>query len=308
LHAVVIMHTMGEMALRGFGVMKRHQAFSPLECRSYRLSTDAMITFLSSSTPRIFNKKGIGVGACILAVTIVTVIIAVHHRGGRVRPRVVLWSWERPENLEFINSSWPREIAVAFLARTIRLRAGETIVKPRLQPLRFPQGTELIAVARIETEEAALSHTQLETTVSAINQLARQSNVGAIQIDFDAKESERPFYREMLQTLRQSLPAKMRLSITALASWCIHDDWLTGLPIDEAVPMLFRMGVERDEIKGYLAMGRTFRSRLCRNSLGVSTDEPLPRPPAPRPDTIYAFNPRPWSAAAVSEILKEWRE
>jgi|SRR5215813_1387541 len=265
-----------------------------------------MISSLSSSAPRIFHKKGIGLGAWILAVTIIAmVMIAIHHRGGGVRPRVVLWSWERPDNLEFIN---PREIAVAFLARTIRLRADETIVKPRLQPLRFPRGSELIAVARIETEGAALSHTQLETTVSAINQLARQSNVGAIQIDFDAKESERLFYREMLQTLRQSLPSKMRLSITALASWCIHDDWLTGLPIDEAVPMLFRMGVERDEVKGHLATGRTFRSRLCRNSLGVSTDEPLPRPPAPGPDNIYAFNPRPWSAAAVSEILKEWRE
>jgi hypothetical protein len=235
-------------------------------------------------------------------------MIAMRHRGGHVRPRVVLWSWERPENLDFINSSWPREIAVAFLAETIRLRASETIVKPRLQPLRFPPGTELIAVARIEAEEAALSRTQLETTVSAISQLARQNNAGAIQIDFDAKESERLFYREMLQTLRQTLPAKMRLSITALASWCIHDDWLTGLPIDEAVPMLFRMGVERDEVKCYLATGRTFRCRLCRNSLGVSTDEPLRIQPAPRPDNIYVFNPRPWTAAAVSEILKEWQE
>jgi len=264
-----------------------------------------MITLLSSSAPRILHKKGIAVGACTLAVTIAVVMIAIQHRGGRVRPRVVLWSWERPENLEFIN---PREIAVAFLARTIRLRAGETIVKPRLQPLRFPRGTELIAVARIETEGAALSRKQLETTVSAINQLAGRNKVGAIQIDFDAKESERPFYREMLQSLRKSLPANVGLSITALASWCVHDDWLTGLPIDEAVPMLFRMGVEREEVKGYLATGKTFRPRLCRNSLGVSTDEPLARPPAPMPDNIYAFNPLPWSAEAVSEILKEWRE
>src|SRR5262249_16017431 len=122
--------------------------------------------------------------------------IAINHRGGRVRPRVVFGSWERPENLEFINSSsssWPREIAVAFLARTIRLRGGETIVKPRLQPLRFPQGTELIAVARIETEGAALSRTQLETTVSAVIHLALQSNVRPIHIDFYPKQSERPF-------------------------------------------------------------------------------------------------------------------
>src|SRR5262245_62251619 len=265
-----------------------------------------MISSLSSSAPRIFHKKGIGLGAWILAVTIIAmVMIAIHHRGGGVRPRVVLWSWERPDNLEFIN---PREIAVAFLARTIRLRADETIVKPRLQPLRFPRGSELIAVARIETEGAALSHTQLETTVSAINQLARQSNVGAIQIDFDAKESERLFYREMLQTLRQSLPSKMRLSITALASWCIHDDWLTGLPINEAVPMLFRLGVEHNEVRSYLAAGKAFRCSLCQNSLGVSTDEPFPHLPARRVDSIYVFNPQPWSAVSVNKVLKEWQQ
>ncbi len=272
-----------------------------------------MITLLSSSLAGIFRKKGIALGACAVAITIAMVMIAILHRADlhrkRIRPRVVLWAWERPENLEFIKSSLPglpRQIAVAFLARTIRLRADETIVKPRLQPLRFAPGTELIAVARIETERATLSRAQLATTVSTISQLARENNIGAIQIDFDAKESERQFYRELLQSLRQSLPAKTRLSITALASWCIHDDWLEGLPIDEAVPMLFRMGVERDEVKSYLASGGAFRPRLCRNSLGVSTDEPLPRPPASRPANIYAFNPRPWSAIAVSEFLKEW--
>jgi hypothetical protein len=267
-----------------------------------------MIALLSSSMLRIFTKKGMGMGACILAMTIAIVAIAVHKRGESVRPRVVLWSWERPENLEFMSSSRPREIAVAFLAETIRLRADEAIVKPRMQPLRFPPGTELIPVVRIEAEDAALSRAQLETTVSAVIQLARQSNAGAIQIDFDAKESERLFYLEMLQTLRRSLPEKMRLSITALASWCVYDDWLKGAPIDEAAPMLFRMGVDRDEVKAYLASGGTFRSPLCRNSLGVSTDEPLPRPPATKPDNIYVFNPRPWSAETVSQILKEWRQ
>jgi hypothetical protein len=267
-----------------------------------------MINLPSSSARRISWKKGMRLGVCVLAVAATLTLIAIHDRGEVTGPRVVLWSWERPDNLEFINTNSPGEIAVAFLATTIRLRAGETIVKPRLQPLRFPSGTDLIAVARIETEGAELSRAQLEATVSAVNKLARQGNVGAVQIDFDAKESERLFYREMLETLRRRLPEKLKLSITALASWCIYDDWLSGLPIDEAVPMLFRIGVEQDEVKGYLAGGKSFRNRLCRNSVGVSTDEPLTRPPAMRPDNIYIFNPRPWSPEALSEILKEWRQ
>jgi len=244
-------------------------------------------------------------GIAIVAVAIVTGAIAIHQRRRSHQPRIVLWAWERPENLEFID---PREIAVAFLAKTVRLRADETIVKPRLQPLRFAPGAELIPVVRIETERPALSQAQLESTCSAISQLAQLENVRAIQIDFDARESERSFYRELLKTLRPRLPATMTLSMTALASWCIHDDWLTGAPVDEAVPMLFRMGVDRDEVRGHVASGREFRCGLCRNSLGVSTDEPLPQLQVKRVYAVYVFNPRPWSAAAVNEILRRWRQ
>lgn len=255
---------------------------------------------------RLHLRAQISKSRVVLAVVaIVTVTIFVQQCGRPNQPHIVLWAWERPENLEFINL---REIAVAFLAKTIRLRAEETIVRPRLQPLKFAPGTELIAVVRIEAEHPALSHTQLDAAVSAILELAQQPNVSGIQIDFDASQSERDFYREMLQTLRRQLPEKIRLSITALASWCIHDDWITGLPIDEAVPMLFRMGVEANEVRSYLAAGRAFRCRLCQKSLGVSVDEPLFPVVVKKPDKVYVFNPQPWSPASVKKVLKEWQQ
>lgn len=241
----------------------------------------------------------------ITAVAIVTATIAIQQCGRRPRPRIILWAWERPENLEFIN---PRAVAVAFLAQTIQWRATETLVKPRLQPLKFAPGTELIAVVRIEAEDAALSPAQLNATVSAIRQMPPPANLSAIQIDFDAKESERAFYRELLQALRRELPPKLRLSITALASWCIHDNWLAGLPINEAVPMLFRLGVERNEVRGYLAAGKAFRCGLCQHSLGVSTDESFARLPARDVESIYVFNPQPWSVASVNKVLQEWQQ
>lgn len=222
---------------------------------------------------------------------------------GQTRPaRIVLWAWERPENLDFIN---PREVEVAFLARTIRLRGEETVVKPRLQPLKFAPGTELTAVARIESEAAALSRAQLDEIISAIEPLTQLKGVRAIQIDFDAKASERMFYREFLETLRRKTPAQMRLSITALASWCEDDNWLSGAPIDEAVPMLFRMGPDRDEIRRRLAAGRPLRASLCRNSLGVSTDEPLPKGFRSNVERLYVFHPQSWTAESVGKVLKE---
>ena len=66
-------------------------------------------------------------------------------------PRVILWAWERPEDLRFIN---PREVGVAYLAETINLRGERVVVRPRLQPLTLAPGTRRIAVARLETDAA----------------------------------------------------------------------------------------------------------------------------------------------------------
>src|SRR2546423_14808907 len=64
-------------------------------------------------------------------------------------PRVMLWAWERPTDLRFIN---PKETGVAFLAQSIRLRSGEVQVRPRLQSLNLPEATRVMAVARVETD------------------------------------------------------------------------------------------------------------------------------------------------------------
>ena len=218
-------------------------------------------------------------------------------------PRVILWAWERPEDLSFTN---PREVGVAFLAATLYLRNEKVIARPRFQPLSVSPETTLIAVVRIESDRAAppsLSAQQRARAASAIAEVARSRTVAAVQIDFDARQSERAFYRDLLLDLRGELPSSVKLSITALASWCIYDDWLAGLPVDEAVPMLFRMGVDHNQVAQHLKTGGDFRPALCRNSLGISTDELLPRLPSGR--RVYIFNPRPWSPENVSKILQE---
>ena len=85
--------------------------------------------------------------------------------------------------------------------------------------------------------------------------------------------------------------------MTALASWCKGDNWLDDLPVDEAVPMLFRMGVEQNQFRSQLAAGARFSARPCQASVGVSTDEPLAQlQPVQR---LYVFNPEPWSATSA---------
>src|ERR1044071_7346003 len=100
-------------------------------------------------------------------------------------PPCILWAWERPENLEFLDS---RQFAVAFLAQTLLLKNDEIEYRPRRQPLQVKPDTRLIAVARIETQKitdspAALSATQRQKMIDLVLKTADLRNVTAIQID-----------------------------------------------------------------------------------------------------------------------------
>jgi hypothetical protein len=216
-------------------------------------------------------------------------------------PRIVLWAWERPEDLRFID---PQQTSVAFLASTLRLRGSEVAVQPRRQPLAVPDGTVLAAVVRVESDSSLppeMSSQQATAAAAAIAETARLRGVTVVQVDFDARASERAFYRQLLEELRRRLPQSFPISITALASWCLGDNWLDGLPVDEAVPMLFRMGVEGRAISSRLAESGDFRAAQCRDSIGVATDEVLPRLPSGR--RLYIFHPQPWSPQAYRAIL-----
>jgi hypothetical protein len=218
-------------------------------------------------------------------------------------PKLFLWAWERPESLAFID---PQKVGVAFLAKTINLQGSEVSFHPRLQPLKVPYGTSLVAVIRIETdikERPLLSNEQRGEILNSIMETARRPGLTGIQIDFDAKISERPFYQNLLHELRQRIPKNITFSITALASWCIGDTWLSGLPIDEAVPMLFDMGIDSLWIKNYLQSGQDFQAPLCRHSNGVSTDETVAGIHTSR--RFYVFSPKTWSPSVLNRYQQK---
>jgi hypothetical protein len=236
-----------------------------------------------------------------LAITIILlpVLLALFASRSMTEPAVILWAWERPEDLRFID---PQTTSVAYLAKTINLRGDKVLVRPRLQPLQLAPGTSTVSVVRIEAAEPSLSNAQLQQTAREISALSVSS---VVQIDFDAKVSERNFYRSLLQEVRQQLPASTKLSITALASWCAGDDWLRDLPVDEAVPMLFRLGVDQRQFQRRLETGRPFESRMCQDSAGVSADEPVTPPVVNR---LYIFNPQPWSKESFKAAMETYRK
>jgi hypothetical protein len=221
-------------------------------------------------------------------------------------PRVVLWAWERPENLKTVDSN---RFAVAFLAQTLALKNDDVILNPRHQPLDVPPETKLMAVTRIESQKttgqyASLSDAQRHKAVELIMRTMRLRNVSAIQIDFDATTSERDFYRALLHDMCAKLPDNLALSMTALAAFCVGDRWLSDLPVDEAVPMIFRMGADDRSIKTLLSSGEDFPEPLCQKSYGIAVDEPLDIKFKPG-RRVYVFNHRPWKLGDITSLNEQ---
>jgi hypothetical protein len=217
-------------------------------------------------------------------------------RGASVRmnrlPHRTLWAWERPEDLTGID---PSTTAVAWLDQTILLGRDATS-QPRRQPLSYPTGMAKIAVVRIEALAGFSTdgnrNTELERqAVKLLLDSARRPAIAALQIDFDATRSQRGFYSDLISDLRRQMPKDLPLSITALASWCSYDDWIGNLPVDEAVPMFFRMEPDRRMAPADLPQFR-IREPLCMGSAGISTREAWPDGLIGK--RIYVFADRGW--------------
>jgi hypothetical protein len=213
-------------------------------------------------------------------------------------PNVVLWAWERPEDLRFID---PQRTGVAFLAATVSISSnGSVCFQPRMQGLELPARAAVLAVVRIESPPRH-ENVQTQALISGIREIAGLPKVRGIQIDFDARASEREFYGALLESLQTK--TDQPIGVTALASWCIGDRWLDGEPIVEAVPMFFRMG--RHESRDAAA-----ESSVCRSSIGLSLDEPWPARRPPGIDRIYLFSPHAWTEGnyrAALQRVQGWK-
>jgi hypothetical protein len=238
----------------------------------------------------------------ILALTFAA--LCLHTRGDRTRqpsptailsgkPRIILWAWEEPEDLRAAN---PQSVGVAFLAERVFLGKQITTV-PRRQRILVPQGMWAEAVVRLEpTAEFHDDTATRQATAEAILKAARLPALRALQVDFDATQTQHAFYTDVLRRVRAALPPAERFEITALVSWCSLDQgWLHSLPVDAAIPMDFRFGRHIGDWDS--------REPLCSRDIGISTDEPLNRPSDTSTNrTTYVFSPRPFSGTDLAML------
>ncbi len=228
---------------------------------------------------------------------------AVNPRLANEMPPKIIWAWERPEDLRFLD---PNQFGVAFLAQSIFLESDGIGPKPRRQPLLVAPGTYMIAVTRIETNKDGLRRPtfdgeMLNKVAALIKGTLDLPDVKGVQIDFDAVVSERAFYRSLINEVRKQLPPNTPLTMTSLASWCTGDAWFNDFPIDEAVPMAFQMGADNDKIKTFLRNGNDWREPLCRGSCGISVDDPLKVELKPNRRTYY-FKNSAWNRDDIARL------
>jgi hypothetical protein len=218
-------------------------------------------------------------------------------------PTLGVWAWERPEEILFPT---PRPIFIAYVEHQIWLDSDNVRHRPRLQPLVI-SGAALVPVVHIEPSgfsPPTLTEAQAEAIVRWTVAAGRASPSKVVQLDFEARKSQRAFYRRVVDEVRRLLPQDVALSVTALASWCVGDDWLAGVAADEFVPMLFRMGTDGPQIATIWQRDRQLPRAQCRSSAGLSTSEMLPGPRMVDA-RIYLFSPVPWNARIFEDALRK---
>lgn len=237
------------------------------------------------------------------AVLITVMLIAAPAARAEITP--VLWAWERPEDLRFAPT-------VEAAVQTGFVEIGGTGVTGR--------GRRFVLHAAPGQVSTALVHVQIHRgqaldwtpalrarTAETVLGFARAGAARRVQIDFEVLRSERQVLLDLLTDVRAGLPPQTVLSMTALASWCESETWLAAAPVDEIVPMLFRMGPGGAPLKAKLAAGGDFTNPRCRTAYGVSTDAPLAAAPDGR--RVYLFNPRSWTRRAYDQVksrIAEW--
>jgi hypothetical protein len=206
-------------------------------------------------------------------------------------PHRMLWAWERAEDLRWL----PPDVGVAYVAVDLELNGGRVDMRERAHPLRVRADTALVPVVHIDLSSRHapdLDSGQHAAVVAQLLRAAARGNRGVVQLDFEARQSQRHFLAAIVREAHVRLPRGTALSITALASWCAGDRWLDALPADEIVPMAFRMAADDTPIRRLLASTGQFPAPRCRNAIGTATDEP---PVAAIYARHYYFSPSSWT-------------
>jgi hypothetical protein len=216
--------------------------------------------------------------------------------------RGVAWIWPDSNGPQGDpDAAAPPYLEAAVLSESLVLRAVGVEHGGRTQPLVLPEGVRLLPVVHVEAAAdapAVLTPSHRAAVVQAVRRQAgtAAAGAGALQLDFEAPPRQREAYVQLIGEIRKAMPANVRLSVTALAHWCVQGDWLDRLPVDEVVPMLYRLGPQAAQWRQRFAQPDDRLARRCRGpALGFATNEPPPPTLLARASRPYWFDESAWS-------------
>jgi len=213
----------------------------------------------------------------------------------------VAWIWPDSNGPRSANGETAPYREAAVLVESLVLRARGVERGGRTQGLRLPPGVRIVPVLHVEAAADApsmLTPAQRDAIVAAVRRHAgvAASGAGLLQLDFEAPARQRDAYRELVTAVRQALPAEVRLSVTVLAHWCTQGDWLDRLPVDEVVPMLYRLGPHAAQWRERFVREDATLARRCRGpAFGFATNDPPPPALLARATRPYWFDASAWS-------------
>jgi hypothetical protein len=189
----------------------------------------------------------------------------------------------------------------AVLQRHILLSGDSVMTRPRMRRAALRQGTLVTPVVHVEVSilrPPQNIESSRPAILLAMRQAAAGSTSGWVQLDMEARPSQRLFYRSLVRELRATLPPDIKLSVTALAWWCRSPEWLDELPADEVVPMFFRMGKDSAALRELVdAAPATLHPRCRSSSAGFSPQEPFPASTVARYGRSYWFDYHAWRSS-----------
>ncbi len=210
------------------------------------------------------------------------------------------WIWPGSNGPLPATGGAPTYRVAAVLAESLVLRSRGVERGRRSAPLPLPQGVGLLPVVHVEASADAPNDLRPEHTEAILAAVRRQgvtavAGAGMLQLDFEAPTRQRQAYRALVASVREALPPGVRLSVTALAHWCTQG-WLDTLPVDEVVPMLYRLGPHAAAWRARFVRNDPRLSARCRgNTLGFATNDPPPAALLARATRPYWFDEAAWS-------------
>jgi hypothetical protein len=182
--------------------------------------------------------------------------------------------------------------------RHIWLVGDKVLVRAGARPRALPPATRAIPVVHVEIDPLHPPSSLRQAgplVIDAMRAAARASTSGWVQLDLEARPSQRADYRDLVRNIRTALPHEIKLSVTALAWWCRSNAWLDGLAADEVVPMFFRMGRDNAALRGLVARQPGALHPLCRaGSAGFSRQEAFSQDVTARYRRTYWFDETAW--------------